>query len=218
MCTNYIIPEQSSIAGFFGSLVPTFEYPREAWPMYSAPMLTMSSEAPMLEPHRAMFGLVPPWAKDLKYARKTYNARSETVATLNSYKKPWKQRQFCLIPTDGFYEPNYEGGKPVRWLIKRKDDAPFALAGIWETRRDESGTPQYSFSMLTINAEEHPIMKCFHAPTDEKRSVVVVEPANYTTWLQAVEEEDARSYLKLFDPEQFTTLAAPRSAKASRTI
>jgi len=210
MCTNYRIPDPNSFPVFFGSLVPTFDYPDEAWPMYGVPILVPSPEDGMLQPRRATFGLVPPWARDPGYARKTYNARSETVAELKSYRRPWRLRQFCLVPTTGFYEPNYESGKAVRWLIRRADGAPFALAAIRESRRDEQGLVQHSFSMLTINADGHPLMRRFHAPGDEKRSVVVVAPADYPAWLEARSEDEARSLLKCFNADEFATEAAPR--------
>ena len=58
-----------------------------------------------------------------------------------------------------FYEPNYESGKAVRWRIERADGQPFCLAGIWERRMHDEGPAHWSFSMLTINADEHPLMR-----------------------------------------------------------
>jgi len=210
MCTNYRIPDPASFPAFFDSFAPTFDYPEEAWPMYEVPILLPASEDGMRQPRRASFGLVPPWARDPRYARKTYNARSETVAELKSYRRPWRLRQFCLVPTTGFYEPNYESGRAVRWLIRRADGEPFALAAIWEARRDEQGRIQHSFSMLTINADEHPLMRRFHAPGDEKRSVAIIPPADYSTWLGAKTDDEARALLKPFAAEPYTALAAPR--------
>src|SRR5574338_380797 len=86
-----------------------------------------------------MFGLVPHWGDPAKLFRMTYNARSETVAQKPAYRSAWRHRQFALIPVQRFYEPNYESGKPVRWRIERADSEPFALAGIWERRMDDSG-------------------------------------------------------------------------------
>ena len=210
MCTNYRIPPAASFPAFYDCFEPTFEYPGEAWPLYGAPILVRSGDATRPEIRRACFGLLPPWAQDARFGRKTYNARAETVAALASYRRPWRLRRFCLVPTTGFYEPNYERGKAERWLIRRVNHDPFALAGIWEARRDEGGAIQYSFSMLTINADAHPLMRRFHAPEDEKRSVVVVAPACYTAWLHAATESAARALLQPFPVEAFTAEAAPR--------
>jgi len=38
-------------------------------------------------------------------------------------------------------------------------------------------------SMLTVNADEHPLMRNFHKPEDEKRMVVVLEEVDFDTWL-----------------------------------
>jgi hypothetical protein len=70
-----------------------------------------------------MFGMVPHWA-DLKLARQTYNARTETVAAKPSFRHAFKQGQFCVIPVASVYEPNYETGKAIRWEIADADGAP----------------------------------------------------------------------------------------------
>lgn len=216
MCTNYRIPPAELFPIFFDAYAPTFDYPPEAWPLYEAPILVRDGEATRPAVRRASFGLRPPWARDPKFARKTYNARSETVAELASYRKPWRLRQFCLVPTTGFFEPSYESGKAERWLIRRVDGDPFALAGIWETRREESGLVSWSFSMLTINATDHPLMQRFHAPEDEKRSVVVVAPADHARWLAAREEDEARAMLRAFDATDFTAEHAPKPPRKAR--
>ena len=42
--------------------------------------------------------------------------------------------------------------------------------------------------MLTINADDHPLMRLFHKPTDEKRMVVILPPERYQDWLEAPAE------------------------------
>lgn len=157
-----------------------------------------------------MFGLVPHWGDPKKLCRMTYNARSETVTEKPSYRSAWKQRQFALIPVEAFYEPCYESGKPIRWRIERADGEPFAVAGLWERRFGDEGPAHWSFSMLTVNAEGHPLMQRFHKPGDEKRSVVVLDPEDYEGWLNARTEAEARSYLRLFEPDMMVAVAEPR--------
>ena len=43
----------------------------------------------------------------------------------------------------------------------------------------------HSFTMLTINATEHPLMRNFHKPADEKRIVVILREGGYNDWLCA---------------------------------
>ena len=134
----------------------------------------------------ARFGLIPAWAKNDKISRHTYNARSETVAEKPSYRTAWHKRQFCLVLADNFYEPNYETGNAVRWGIKTVDSNPFGIAGIWDKWTDpESGELVVSFSMLTVNADEHPVMRQFHKVGDEKRTPVIIQPEHYSRWLGA---------------------------------
>jgi putative SOS response-associated peptidase YedK len=52
--------------------------------------------------------------------------------------------------------------------------------------------------MLTVNADEHPLMKRFHRPGAEKRSVVIIPPAEYEDWLSCKSTDEARSFLQLY--------------------
>ena len=42
-----------------------------------------------------------------------------------------------------------------------------------------------SFSMLTIEASQHPLMSRCHKPDDEKRTVVPLRPELFQDWLNA---------------------------------
>lgn len=184
---------------------PEFAY-RETFPGGVAPFLANILPQEWLP---GMFGLVPHWADPARLARMTYNARSETVADKPSFRAAWKQRQFGLIPVDSFFEPNYESGKAVRWRIERHDGVPLMLAGIWERRMHDAGPAHWSFAMLTINADEHPLMRRFHKPGEEKRSVVVLDTEDCAGWLNARSEAEARSYLRPFDPDLMHAHADP---------
>ena len=189
MCADYTPSRKEQIDDRFGVRSPQLDLPPEAWPGYMAPILRGSHEAPgELEIAPAMFGMVPHWA-DHKLARQTYNARTETVASKPSFRNAWKRKQFCIIPAANFFEPNYETGKPVRWRIERADGGPVAIAGIWEYRPADQ---LLSFSMLTINADGHPLMQRFHKPDDEKRMVMILNPDQYQEWIDGslVSEED----------------------------
>lgn len=234
MCVNYRPPRPEQLRLDLNLPIPTFEYRGETWSTYKAPMLIAmppgndftkpgAGDGP-LEWREAVFGLVPFWASDLKIARQTYNARSETIAERSSYRGPWARRRFCLVPAAAFFEPNYESGKPVRWRIERQDQKPFAIAGIWDTwdSRDAQGNKDgqriHSFSMVTINADQHPLMKRFHAPNDEKRSIVVLPQDRWDDWVRAANEDDARSMLAPFPADEFQACAdpaPPRTKKAA---
>jgi putative SOS response-associated peptidase YedK len=57
---------------------------------------------------------------------------------------------------------------------------------LWDRWTDPaSGERVVSFSMLTVNADAHPVMQQFHKPGDEKRTPVVIAPALHDAWLSA---------------------------------
>jgi putative SOS response-associated peptidase YedK len=135
------------------------------------------------------------------------------VAEKPSYRTPWKQRRYALVPMLGFFEPDYETGQAIRWKIERRDGQPFTVAAIWETwRAPEGETLLHSFSMLTLNADDHPVMGRFHAPGDEKRSLVIVPEADREAWLQATPRE-AAAFIQPMPAEEFISAPAPRPAR-----
>ena len=212
MCSNFetIKPDNANwVNQNFGCDLPLASWRPEAYPTYAAPFIFLDEGSPKCE--LAHFGLIPHWASDkIKFGLKTYNARSETVEEKPSYRNAWKQRHFGLAIMESFYEPNWETGKAVRWKIKRADSKPVAVASIWERFVDRgTGEIIFSFSMLTINADNHPVMKHFHKPEDEKRSIVVLQENDYLTWLNAKHDE-ARNLLTLAPENFLLSSASPR--------
>ena len=199
MCSNFEpikTPRATWVRDQFGCELPSSEWRNETYPTYSAPFIFKKDG--QIQCDLAQFGLVPHWATDKKkFGLKTYNARSETVHEKPSYRSAWKERRFGLILTERFYEPCYESGKAVRTGIYRSDGEPTAIASIWERIIDkETGEVLMSFSMLTVNADHHTLMKRFHKPGDEKRSVVVIENKDFDNWLNA-NHEQARDLISL---------------------
>jgi putative SOS response-associated peptidase YedK len=227
MCTNYRPTSRDWLAQRMAGAAPAFDYEADSYPGYAAPVLRRSRQAIAAQPGagpaegidciEACFGLIPYWAKDTKIARMTYNARSETAPDKPSFRSAWSRRQWCLVPMECFYEPSYESGRAVRWRIERRDGAPFMVAGLWD-RWVAPGTGEtvFSFSMLTLNADAHPLMRRFHRPAEEKRSVAVVESAQADAWLDAA-PDTARTLLQTPGVDEFTAReepAPPRRAKA----
>jgi len=97
-----------------------------------------------------------------------------------------------------FYEPNWETGKAERWAIGMADGEPFCIAGLWKAWEEKQGSFSFSFTQLTLNADEHSVMKHFHKPGDEKRSLVILPRDEWDAWLNAGEPEIARSMLNLY--------------------
>lgn len=205
MCANYRPSSRETLAAL-PLPPPEFAY-GEAYPGSVVPIVT--NFAPRLWVPAA-FGLIPSWAKDTKIVRSTYNARAETVGEKPSFRSAWQHGQLCIIPAEVLYEPCYETGKAVRWAIRRADGKPMGIAGLWERKLDETGEPTWSMTMLTINADYHPLMRRFHKPEDEKRTVVILPDDAWGDWLRTKSENTARALLRGFDVSGFVTEAAPR--------
>jgi len=192
VCTNFTPTQRAQwLKEKLGVDLPA-GYPEESYPGFAAPVVVKSHQSGRVACGLARFGLIPAWAKDDKISRHTYNARSETVAQKPSYRTAWRQRQYGLVLVDNFYEPSYESGKAVRWKIALASGDPFGIACLWDRWADPvSGERGVSFSMLTVNADEHPVMKQFHKEGDEKRMPVIVPSELHKAWLAATPYEAA---------------------------
>ena len=197
MCSNYELPSKKRL-----SLLDIHEEQLElemkshVYPLYPAPIIMRGPDD--FELDVAKFGLIPYWAKELKFGRHTYNARTESVATKPSFRNAWKKNQFALVPVDTFYEPKYIDGKPHWYGISREDGNPFTVAAIYEDAVIE-GEKIRSFSMLTINSDDHPFMKQFHGPDDEKRSIIVIPEESRQDWLHCNHEQASDFFFEMKD-------------------
>lgn len=217
MCVNYQGPTRRGVSVLLGHDAPDdLPFEREAWPGAVMPMVRRDPKSGQRIAEAGVFGLIPHWASDLKIARRTYNARSETVAEKPSFRDAWKAAHTCLVPMRRYYEPNYESGKPVRWSIARDDQEEFCVAAIWAwNNKVNDGAGTASFALLTVNCDDHRVLSRFHAPGHEKRSLVHVEPADYDAWL-AAPPDVAAGMLRVPPLEHLAVEAAPLPSRKSR--
>ena len=101
---------------------------------------------------------------------------------------PGRKNQFCLISFETIFEPQYIDNKPHWYGIYREDQIPFTVASIYECAV-VNGEEVRSMSMLTFNSDGHPFMKQFHAPNDEKRSIIVIPRERRNDWLTCSHEQ-----------------------------
>lgn len=218
MCSHYRPASISSLRSHFQlEDVPEGGSP-DLWPGSTGPFIRRHEFAdagdeavPAREALLGVFGLIPHWSKDLKIARRTYNARSETVADKPSFRDAWKRGQYCLIPAEAIYEPDWRSGRAVATRIARADDAPLGIAGLWARWRSPEGEVVHSYTMLTLNADHHALMRQFHRPTDEKRMVAILPEARYDAWL-ASSAPDAADFLRPFPAEALRAEVPGRDA------
>ena len=191
MCSNYQFPSKKKLR-LLGVDPDHYDLDlkEHVYPSYHAPIIMKGADGFDLD--IARLGLLPKWAKEFNFSNHTYNARTESVAEKPSFRNAWKYSKFCLIPVQEFYEPKYINGKSHWYTIKRKDDQPFTVAAIYDDAEIRDSKVR-SFSMLTINSDHHPFMKQFHAPDDEKRSIIVIPEEYRNDWLN-VDREHAHEY------------------------
>lgn len=128
------------------------------------------------------WGLVPFWADDPGIGNRLINARSETAAKKPAFRNAFKKHR-CLVLADGFYEWRKEpGGKQPYW-IHLPDAKPFAMAGLWESwRENDDDQPLETFTILTTDA--HDKIAGIHG-----RMPVILRREEYDAWL-AVDHRD----------------------------
>lgn len=160
-----------------------------------------SGEARTLDTMR--WGLVPFWAKDPSIGAKMINARAETVATKNAFRRPLAKRR-CIIPADGFYEwkkiPGQKTKQPM--YIHRADGDRFAFAGRWEVWRNPDRPDDEPLRTCTIitGAANEKIAEV------HDRMPVMLPPEKWDTWLDP-DQQDLELLGKLLVPAPASIIA-----------
>ena len=62
------------------------------------------------------WGLVPSWAKDPKVGARFINARRETVGEKPAFRAAYQRRR-CLVPADGYFEWQQQGGHKQPYFL-----------------------------------------------------------------------------------------------------
>jgi putative SOS response-associated peptidase YedK len=131
------------------------------------------------------WGLVPFWASDPAIGNRLANARADSVAVKPSFRNAFKSRRGLML-ADLFYEWQVVPGQKVKqpWCIRLEDDAPFAMAALWERW---SPTPAQDAPPEPAS----PLLTCCVITTDANRAMapihdrmpVIVPPADFDRWL-----------------------------------
>ncbi len=143
------------------------------------------------------WGFLPSFVKDPKDYPLVINARAETAPEKASFRNALRRRR-CLFVTDGFYEwlrppAPRKRGDPLRpFLIRRRDGAPLAMAGLWENWIGPNGEEMETACVLTTDANG--TMCAVH-----DRMPVILEHAAFALWLSP-DEETTGDAIKLMRP------------------
>lgn len=208
MCANYKPIQREQIAALGLPSIP-FEYPDEVYPLYDTPLLFHSPRG--LEWRSVKFGLIPKWAEDTEIAKRTYNARNETLHEKRSFQEAFLKCKFGVIPVTEFYESMYINGRPQRWGVRRKDKQAFYIATLYDITKIH-GEIYRSATMLTMDARDHAMMKEFHEPGEVKRSVIVIPHQRMQEWL-SLDQPHIQSFVEGFPVDEFESFYHPKSHK-----
>ncbi len=99
------------------------------------------------------WGLLPSWAKDTSMASKLINARAETITEKPAFRKSVENYR-CIIPADGFYEWDKEGGTRQPFHFRLRTGELFGIAGIWSKWKEPEGTERFTCAIITTTAND----------------------------------------------------------------
>jgi putative SOS response-associated peptidase YedK len=149
-----------------------------------------------LNPHKISllhWGLVPSWTKDLRIGNKNFNCRAETINEKPSFREAFR-RQRCLIPANGFYEWK-TGTVKQAYRFHLKNEALFALAGIWDSWQKPDGSFLHSFCIITTEA--NPLMAPIH-----HRMPVILPREIETRWVYSTDSKQLLEFLKPYPSDE----------------
>ncbi len=182
-----------------------------------APETPDTAAPPERELVAAQWGLVPHWVKSASDAKlratKLVNAKSETVSTTRAFHDAWIKGQRCIVPMAAFFEDDFRGGKALPTRISRIDGQPMGVAGLWASWTGAQGETILSYTLLTVNANNHALLRRYQQPGSEKRMPVVLNEGAYGAWL-TVRMEKAKEFMRQYAPNWLA--ANPVETKADK--
>lgn len=176
---------------------------------------------PRVEPVTGRWGLISRLTRPDKLvdAEKlsTHNARDDRVAKSFTFGNAWRRAQHCIVPAQAFWEPDWRTGAHIPTRFTSVDAEPFGIAGLWDTYKDESGALRESYTMLTTNADTHPLLRHYHRIKDEKRMLVLLPRAQWAEWLDAPAER-SMAFVSQYPAERMIAAGHPIEPKAKAVL
>ncbi len=189
MCGRYVSPDEASIEREFNLVRTEWQFPASfnVAPTQQVPVIRAVDGG--LQGSLMRWGLVPFFARGEPPKYSTINARIETVATVASYRGPWKRGQRCLQLACGFFEWHLNGeGRKTPYYIHLDDQPIFAFAGIWDRSFRADGTAIESVAHITMPGNE--LMKQIHnTGSNPHRMPAILRREDQATWLSGPVDE-----------------------------
>jgi putative SOS response-associated peptidase YedK len=140
--------------------------------------------APDGQPQARMlrWGLIPPWAKDLKVGYKMINARMESVASKPAYRALIPQASHrALQIADGYFEwqkPERPGEPRQPFYFQLDGGVPFAFAALWTAAHIDEKRIE-SITTLTCDSASNHVVAAIH----DRMPVILADPDVQRAWL-----------------------------------
>ena len=133
------------------------------------------------------WGLVPSWAKDPKVGSRFINARRETVGDKPAFRAAYQRRR-CLVPADGYFEWQQQGGHKQPYFLAARDRSPLAMAGLYEVWKAPDESLLWTCTIITTEAADE--LGHIH-----DRTPLLVPRQDWGRWLDPEVEDPGKDLL-----------------------
>ena len=222
MCSRYAPPRPDVLHAAFRAMPPDNLPVGPIFPRQPG-VFVRTGHVQQREAVVGQWGLIPWFTQGAPQKYATNNARAETLSTAATYRRAWARGQRCIVPAESFDESNWESGRNQWWRFRRADGGTWGLAGLWDAwANDATGEIVESYTLLTMNADAHPLMRRMNKPDpkrppdqQDKRSVVALAPVDWDLWLHGPMPA-ANALIRLAPVEEFD--ARPESTDRAPSL
>ena len=176
-------------------------------PTSDMPVVTSHDGKRSLELMR--WGLIPPWARDIKIGASTYNARADSIETKPAFRGAWLAGRRCLVVADCYFEWRRSDKQP--FAIALGNRGPMVFAGLWDVWRAGDGAHVKSFAIVTTEAND------FLAPVHDRMPVILAADC-WPAWLgeTPATREELKALLRPYPSERMTLWPVDRAIGNAR--
>jgi putative SOS response-associated peptidase YedK len=197
MCGRYVLDDPQQIFHHYSTtntldLQPNFN----VTPGQSMPVIIQDSTGHN-QARLMRWGLIPYWAKDPRIGYRLINARCETVTSKPSFSDRIHHHR-CLVPATGFYEWDQHHTPKTPHYFHLPEHPLYSFAGLYASWPDSVGKPLFSFTILTMPANDQ-VLPIHH------RMPAILQSHYESLWLNPHTDISA-SLSELLQPYPSTTL------------
>jgi putative SOS response-associated peptidase YedK len=140
---------------------------------------------------RMRWGFVPATAADPAAVKPNIHARAETIDVKPTFRDAFLKRRGLVIVTSFNEAEEVTPTKSVQYIVTPADEAPVAIAVIWERWAGNDDNALLSFAMVTVEA--NPLIA-----TITDRMPAVIDEADWPKWLgeEAATVEELKAMLR----------------------